>query len=359
MEFDLGEDVRLLQQSTRELLERESPLSEARTVMEDTTDGFSKSLYGQLGELGYLSLLLPEDDGGMGSLAFVAVMEEAGRHAFPGPFLDAVLAARALAACDSAEAREWRRRATAGECLAVLARSESAEVASASPIAARFSGGRADGTKLFVPFGAQADALLVETRDGLALVPRPGTGWRATPMPTLDHAQRFAEIELANDPAVLIADAHAAAAILADVDRLAALGAAAQLLGVMERCLEMTLDYTKEREAFGVPIASFQALQHRCADMLARTEGTRSATYRAAWATDNDLRAAPYLTAVAKAWAGPAARHVCGETIQMHGGVGFTWEYDPHIYLKRAHTLETFYGSTRSQLDAVLDARRL
>jgi len=359
MEFDLGEDVRLLQQSTRELLERESPLSEARAVMEDSSDGFSKSLYGQLGELGYLSLLLPEDEGGMGSLAFVAVMEEAGRHAFPGPLLDGVLATRALAACDAPDAREWKRRATAGESLVVLARSETAEVVSPSPLAARCSGGRAEGSKLFVPFGAQADALLVETRDGLALVARPGTGWRATPMPTLDHAQRFAEIELANDAASLVADADGAAAILADVDRLAALGAAAQLLGVMERCLEMTLDYTKQREAFGVPIASFQALQHRCADMLARTEGTRSATYRAAWATDHDPGEAGYLTAVAKAWAGPAARHVCGETIQMHGGVGFTWEYDPHIFLKRAHTLEAFYGDTRSQLDAALDARRL
>jgi alkylation response protein AidB-like acyl-CoA dehydrogenase len=241
----------------------------------------------------------------------------------------------------------------------VLARRETAEVETSLPTNTRCPGDRVEGTKLFVPFGAHADALLVETRDGLVLVPRPGTGWRATPMPTLDHAQRFAEIELANDAATRVADPERAAQILADVDRLAALGGAAQLLGVMERCLEMTLDYTKERQAFGVPIASFQALQHRCADMLARTEGARSATYRAAWATDHEPEAAAYLTAVAKAWSGPAARHVCGETIQMHGGVGFTWEYDPHIFLKRAHTLEAFYGGTRSQLDAVLDARRL
>ena len=357
MQFELDEDRALLKNSTREFLEKESPLEESRSVMEDSPEGYSKSLYAQLGELGYLSLLLSEEEGGMGPLAFATVLSEAGRTAFPGPLLDLLLAVKALSSCEGDEASALCDRATRGEALVVLARSEAAGPAtSAKPVDARCQAGRVSGTKLFVPFGAAADALLVETRDGLALVQRPDEGWNATPLPTLDHAQRFAEIAL-DAPATLLADSARAGEILAEADRLAALGASALLLGLMERMLEQTVSYTMEREAFGAPIATFQALQHRCADMLMQTESTRSAVFRAAWATECDPDEAPYLTAVAKAWAGPAGRFVCGEAIQLHGGVGFTWEYDPHIYLKRVNTLEHFYGATREQLETALVAK--
>jgi alkylation response protein AidB-like acyl-CoA dehydrogenase len=113
----------------------------------------------------------------------------------------------------------------------------------------------------------------------------------------------------------------------------------------------------QERRAFGAPIASFQALQHRAADCVLQTESTRSAVYRAAAAEEQGGADPALLATVAKAWAGPAARLVCGEAIQLHGGVGFTWEYDPHFYLKRAKTLELFHGSTRSQLERVLRAK--
>ncbi len=355
MDFQLDDDVALLQSSTRELLAKESALADARAIMEDTPEGFSKSLHAELGELGYLSLLLPAEEGGMGAIALAAVLAEMGRVAFPGPFLDVVLAVRALFGCGDA-ARDWRRRAGSGEALLVLARSESASGVEPAAPATRFRNGVVRGAKLFVPFGAHADALLVETKEGLALVLRPSAGWSATPMPTLDHAQRFAEIAF-NDAASLVAGPERAREILADADRLGALGASALLLGLSERALELAVAYMKEREAFGVPVASFQALQHRSADMLLQVESARSAVFRAAWAADHDPAQAAYLCAVAKAWAGPAARRVCGEALQMHGGVGFTWEYDPHIYLKRAKTLEQFYGSTRSQLEAAIRAR--
>jgi alkylation response protein AidB-like acyl-CoA dehydrogenase len=357
MQFDLDEERALLKASTRELLEKESPLADARAVMEETPEGYSKALYAQLGELGYPGLLLPEKEGGMGALAFAAVLHEMGRVAFPGPFLELVVAARALAACSGQDAASWRSRAAAGASLVVIARSESAASADPAPPKTRLSDGRARGTKSFVPFGAHADALLVETADGLALVQRPGSGWSATPLPTIDHAQRFAEIAL-DDPAALLADADEAAVILADAARYGALGASAILLGLMERSMELGVAYTMEREAFGAPIATFQGLQHRAADMLIATESTRSAVYRAAWACEHAKEDAGYLVSVAKAWAGPAARKVCGESLQFHGGVGFTWEYDPHIYLKRVKTLELFHGSTRSQVEAALEARR-
>lgn len=356
MRFDLDDDRALLKSSTRELLEKESALADARAIMEETPEGYSKALYAKLGELGYPGLLLPEDEGGMGGLAFAAVLHEMGRVAFPGPFLELAVASRALAACTGDEAKSWKERAAAGEALVVIARTESPSHADPGPVETRFAGGRVKGTKCFVPFGAFADALLVETQEGLALAPRPGTGWNATELPMVDHAQRFAAIGI-DGPATLVAEGAAAQAVLDEAARLGALGAAALLLGLAERALEMTVDYTKEREAFGVPIGSFQALQHRCADMLLQVESCRAAVYRAAWAEEYAPDEAAYLVSVAKAWAGPAARFVCGNAIQLHGGVGFTWEYDPHIYLKRAKTLEQFHGSTRQQLDEVLAAR--
>lgn len=357
MQFELDEDRALLASSTRELLEKESPLADARSVIEESVDGYDKALYARLGELGYGSLLLSEEEGGIGVLACAAVLREMGRVAFPGPFLDQTLAVRALAGCQDEAASAWKQRAASGEALVVMAR---AEEGAASRVETRFRAhsdeGRVQGTKWFVPFGVQADALLVETREGLALVPRPGTGWSAIALPTIDHAQRFAQITL-DEAGVLVADATQSQELLGESDMLAAIGASALMLGLMERSLELAVEYTMQREAFGAPIASFQVLQHRCADALLQTESTRSAVFRAAWSADVQPEEAPYLAAVAKAWAGPAARYVCGQAIQLHGGVGFTWEYDPHVYLKRAKTLEQFYGSTRSQLEAALVAR--
>jgi alkylation response protein AidB-like acyl-CoA dehydrogenase len=355
MQFELDEDRALLRSSTRELLERESSLAETRAVMEDSAEGFNKGLYAQLGELGYLGLLLPEEEGGsgMGTVGLAAVLAEMGRVAFPGPYLEQVLAIEMLRRCDGDAARSWLDRCVAGEALVIAARREGAAGREPERLQVRCGGGRISGTKTFIAFGGAADALLVSSTDGLALVPRPDSGWNATPLPTIDHAQRFAEIAL-DAEATLLCEPARMQELLADVDRLGALGAAATLLGLMERALELTVAYTMEREAFGTVIATFQALQHRCADMLLRTESTRSAVFRAAWAADSAPEEFPYLAAVAKAWAGDAGRYVCGEALQLHGGVGYTWEYDPHIYLKRVKTLEQFYGTTREQVEEAL-----
>jgi alkylation response protein AidB-like acyl-CoA dehydrogenase len=356
MQFALDEDRALLARSTRELLEKEASLAANRQLMESDAAGYSKPLFRKLGELGYPSLLLSEEDGGLGPIAFAAVLQEMGRVALPGPFLDLALAIRLLAGASGDAAKQCLARAVAGEALVVLARGESLASADPSAPTATFTGGVVRGVKRFVPFGAQADALIVETAGGLVLVPRPAAGWNAKPMPTIDHAQRFAEIAL-DSPGTLVCEGQAACQATGEIDRLGALGAAALLLGLAERALEITTAYTMERQAFSAPIASFQALQHRAADMLLQVESARSAVYRAAFAAEHAQPDAAYLIAVAKAWAGPAARLVCGEAIQMHGGVGFTWEYDPHVFLKRTKTLEQFYGSTRAMTEAVLQAK--
>jgi len=357
MKFDLDEDRALLKSSTRELLEKESPLADARGVMETSAEGFSKPLYAQLAELGYLGLALSEEEGGsgMGPIGLAAVLHEMGRVALPGPYLDEVLAAEALRGLEAPAAQQALRAVVGGEQQIVLARAESLSGIEPATPATRWQGGRVQGRKLFVPFGASADALLVTTAEGLVLVARPSAGWNAQPLQTLDHAQRFVEVAL-DAPGTLVADAASAQRRLEAVDRLAALGAAALLLGLMERALELSVAYLMERKAFGVPIGSFQALQHRAADCLLRVESSRSAVYRAAWALEHDPEAARLLVAVAKAYAGDAGRSVTGEAIQFFGGVGYTWEYDPHIYYKRTKTLEQFYGPTRAQLEAALQA---
>jgi len=353
MQFELNEDQALLKSSTRELLESEAPISQSRAVMEDNPDGFAKDLHAQLGELGYLGILQTDEAGGMGAIAYAAVLAEMGRVAFPGPFMDVTVAVRVLEDCEGETAARWQQAVASGEKVVVLARGENMTSADDTSVAARFSGGQVTGRKVFVPFGAQADALLVETQEGIVLVERPDAGWNATALATFDHAQRFAAIEF-DDAGELLCDASAADPILADAARRASLGAAAVMLGCMESALETAVRYTKEREAFGAPIGSFQGLQHRAADMLIKTESTRSAVFRAAWAEEAAESDAGYLISVAKAWAGPSSRFVCGQSIQLHGGVGYTWEYDQHMWLKRVKTFESFYGSTRASTEEVL-----
>jgi alkylation response protein AidB-like acyl-CoA dehydrogenase len=347
MKFELSEDQALLRQSTRDFLSSEWPVERVRKVVEDEPGGYEPADWQRLAEMGYLGLILPANVGGqeLGAIELAIVLEEAGRACMPGPYLDAVLAAATLAAAGGQDA--LLKDISAGKQLVTLARQDSAFLGTkATPT--RFEGGRVRGTKYFVPFAAQTDALLVVTSDALCMVQRP---FDVIEMPTIDPAQRFGAVKL-DHAATAIGPAN----LLERIDRLAAVGASAMLLGVMNRSLEMTLEYVQTRQAFKRPIGSFQALQHRLADMLLKTESTRSAVYRAAWCFDTNDADAPLACAAAKAYAGDAARLVCGESIQMHGGIGFTWELDLHFYFKRAKTLEQFYGSTEVQLEQALAA---
>ena len=271
--------------------------------------------------------------------------EEAGRVCLPGPLLDAILGAALLGAAGGQDA--LLKQVCAGDRLVTIARHDAAYTGAGEP-AAGFAGGHLAGRKHFVPFAAAADALCVLTPDGVVLASKP---FKVIATPTIDLAQRFGTV-IFDQPATLLGPAT----LLEPIDRLAAVGAAATLLGIMQRCLEMTLAYVNTRAAFNRPIGAFQALQHRLANMLLRLESTRSAVYRAAWCVAADDPDAALACATAKAWAGDASRLVCGETIQMHGGIGFTWELDVHLFFKRAKTLEQFYGSTEEQLERAMAA---
>jgi alkylation response protein AidB-like acyl-CoA dehydrogenase len=350
MRFELSEDQALLRGSTRDFLASTFPLEKSRRLMEDDARGYDPAAWKQLADMGYLGLVLPLAAGGqgLGAVELAIVCEEMGRACVPGPYLDVVLAGALLAAAGGQE--RLLADLAAGTKLVTLARDD-APFAGARAEPARFVDGRVRGRKFFVPFAAQADALVVTTPEGLVLVDAP---FDVTPLATFDLAQRFGEV----------ACEHAAKRLgpvdlLAGVDRLAAVGAGAMLLGIMGRLLEMTLGYVQTRQAFRRPIGAFQALQHRMADMLVRTESSRSAVYRAAWCVATGDADAALACAAAKEYAGDASRLVCGEAIQMHGGIGFTWELDVHFYFKRAKTLEQHYGATEVQLERALAAAGL
>ena len=347
MKFELSEDQALLRSSTRDFLASAFPLEKSRNVMEHSKEGFDPTEWRRLADMGYLGLVLPARCGGqdLGAVELAVVQEEMGRMCVPGPFLDVVAAASLLAASGKHDALV--RDVVAGKRIVTIARHD-APFAGDGARPLRSDGGRVRGTKYFVPFAGSAQALVVVTADGVGLVEGP---FDVTPLATIDLAQRFGDVALDHALVPL-----GPASVLERVDRIAAVGASAMLLGLMSRALERTLEYVQTRQTFQRPIGAFQALQHRLADMLLRTESTRSAVYRAAWCLATDDPAAALACAAAKAYAGDAGRLVCGEAIQMHGGIGFTWELDLHYYFKRAKTYEMHYGSTEAQLDRVLAA---
>jgi len=348
MKFELSEDQQLLRDSARDFLTRETPLEQARRIMEHEPRGFDADAWRRLGEMGYLGIHLPTSAGGqgLGAIELAIVLEEIGRACFAGPYLDVALAGSLLAA--SAGDGRLVGEIAAGEKIVTIAREDSPYAGQHEP-EVRFDRGRVRGTKYFVPFAAEAETLLVTTPQGIALAEAP---FATTPMSTFDPSQRFARVDF-DGPAELLKLPPQA---LSRQDDLTAAAASAVLLGVMSRAFEITLEYVKTRQAFGKPIGSFQALQHRLAEQLLKVESTRSAVYRAAWCLDHDPEQAPLAAASAKAYAGDASRVVCGESIQMHGGIGFTWELDLHFFFKRAKTLESHYGSTETQLERALAA---
>jgi len=347
MRFALSEDQALLQHSTREFFAAEFPMERNRQVLEADGPGFDPAAWARLAEMGYVGVTVPAARGGqgLGAVELAVVLEEMGRHGVPGPLFDAMLAATLLAAAPGHEA--LLADLLNGRRLVTIARDE-ALYAGPAAVDTTFADGRVRGTKHYVPFGGSADALLVTTTDRIVIAHGP---FAVTALPTFDPGERFASVIVDGG-----AEPLGPLTLLEPIDRLAAVGAGALLLGIMAKLLETTVAYTRTRQAFGKPIATFQALQHRMADMLARTESTRAAVYRAAWCIDTGDPDGALACAAAKAWAGDAARLVCGEAIQMHGGIGFTWELDVHFYLKRAKTLEQHYGATGAQLERALAA---
>ncbi len=350
-----------LRASVRRFLADRAPLTAVRELM-DTTDGVDEGVWRQAGEqLGLQGIAIPEEYGGSG-FSFVEqaiVLEELGAALYGGPYLaSAVLAATALLASNDEDAKKAHLPGIAsGEVIATLAFTE--EDGSWDPDAIRLAasngasgdgtgGWQLDGRKSFVLDGHTADLILVIARAAgelsLFAVPGDAPGLARTAVPTLDQTRKLATLDFAAVPATLIGSAGGGAAALTHTLDVAAIALAAEQLGGAQRALDMTVEYLKVRHQFGRPIGSFQALKHRCADLLLEVESLRSAVQYAAAAVAENSTEIPVVASLVKAYASDVYFHVAAENIQMHGGIGFTWEHDAHLYFKRAKSSELFLG---------------
>ena len=358
MDFALSADQQLLRNSARAFLDEHVTPARVRSLADDPR-GESEATWKEIAQLGWLGLGLPEAHGGseLGMVETVILLDEMGRAAYPGPYLPTVLAGQAIArAGTAAQQRQWLPAIATGEARATVAFLD-AELdwnldAATQTTARRATGGWAlSGVKHLVPWAHVANVLLVPARtdEGLSLflVPASTPGARLAPVTAMDLTTRWSTLTLAEArvPAeAMLGEPGTALALLGDLMRRAAVGAAAEMLGAARRCLDMSVGYAKVREQFGQPIGSFQAIRHKCAEMLLEVENSHAAVYYAAWALDAGAEDAALAASVAKAYVSESARKVCGEAIQVHGGIGFTWEYDLQLYVKRAKGLEPLYG---------------
>ena len=367
MNLSVSTEQRELRESVRRFLTERAPLTKVRELME-TADGTDPDVWRRASaQLGLPGIAVPEEYGGAGfSFAEQAiVLEELGAALFTGPYLaSAVLAATALLASDDQETmKDLLPGIAAGETIATLAFTEddgswdpasirlaATEDAATKDAAAKNAGWRLDGHKSFVLDGQAADLILAVATTGtdgtlsLFAVTSAAEALTRRSLPTLDQTRKLARLSFNHTPARLVGEPGAARAVLDHTLDVAAIALAAEQLGGAQRALDMAVAYAKVRQQFGRPIGSFQAIKHRCADLLLEVESLRSAVGYAAAAVAAGSTEVRVLAPLLKAYASEVYSHVAGENIQIHGGIGFTWEHDAHLYLKRAKASELFLG---------------
>ena len=358
MRFAFSADQEELRRGARRFLDAHSPSKSVREQMA-TERGWDPAVWRRIGvELGWPSLIIPEQYGGSGygQVELVGLMEEMGRALLCAPFFSSVCLATncLLSGADEAQKAHWLPALASGESTATLAWVEQDGRWDASTTQARFVREGDDflitGQKSFVLDGHTADWLIVAARGdqaelALFLVPATSEGLSRRALTTMDQTRKQAEIVLAG--VRVPADHRLAGDGLATLERtldLAAAALAAEQVGGADRCLEMAVDYAKVRVQFNRPIGSFQAIKHKCAEMLVRVESARSAAYYAGWAAAESPADLPLAASQAKAYCSDAYFHCAAENIQIHGGIGFTWEHDAHLYFKRARSSEALLG---------------
>ncbi len=354
MEFELSKPQKLLQKSARDLFARECPTKRVRELMATDT-ALNPELWSSVADQGWLGIHLPESCGGLGlgAVDLAAVAEEMGRASFPGPFLGTVWAATVAAAADG-KSKHAEALAT-GAAKGAVALLEPGTGWNPNEVALKATadgkGYKLSGRKEFVIDGGTADTIICVARvaNGLALlaVPAKSAGVKLTPCTPLDTTRKLSHVEFSNTsvPAedVLAVGAKAQEALARGM-QVATLVVTADMLGGMQWILETAVEYAKTRQQFGKTIGSFQAVQHMCADMLLWTESSRSAVYFAAWVLDAEPADAARAVSLAKAYASDASREVANRGVQVHGGIGFTWEHDLQLFYKRSKASEVLFG---------------
>lgn len=338
MHFGLTETQQSIKNSAREFFSAECPMAEVRRLMETDT-AMDAPLWKKFAEHGWTGIIFPEkyDGIGLGLVEMAVAMEEMGRVLVPGPFVSTVLLAGTI--LEKAGSEEQKKK-----YLAAICRGEAKSTV-------------VTGDEVYVSDAGIADFLIVARRQegelALFLVQGDAAGLTKTLTPGIDLTRRLYTVSMNNVEGELLARGEKAQQALEFALDVARVGLSAEMVGGMQRLVDLTVEYAKTRKQFGKPIGTFQAVQHQCVDMLFLLEGARSATYYAAWALNENDPNARLAVSVAKAYAGEGYRDAGNKSIQVQGGMGFTWENDAHLYYRRARGSEIAFG------DAIFHRERI
>jgi alkylation response protein AidB-like acyl-CoA dehydrogenase len=326
MNFDFTDDQQAIKRTANELLAARFKSERVRELAE--AERYDDDAWKEMCELGWAGIFIEEEHGGqgLGIVELVILMEELGYALAPVPFLSNAAAGLALQLAGTDEQKErWLPGIASGEARGTV-------------------GMVRDGEARLVPDADSADVIVLIGFDGSTNVVEAGSA-QIEPLETMDRTRRFSRVR-ADGGEPLGGDCFAAG------DRIAT-ALSAETVGVAQKAMEMAVEYARERKQFGRPIGSYQAVSHRCAQMLLEVEGSRSGAYYAAWCADSEPESLPAAASGAKAYSSDAGWRVCGSSLQVHGGIGFTWEHDLHFYLKRAKTNAMLFGSAREHRDRV------
>jgi alkylation response protein AidB-like acyl-CoA dehydrogenase len=361
MNFDFSDDLKELREQARKFLRERCPSTAVRRMLEGP-EPYDKALWKEIAAMGWIGAAIPEEYGGagLGHLGLCVLAEELGSALAPVPFSSSVyLAAEAIAAGGSeAQKKVWLPKLAAGEAIGTLALAEGPGKADVRKLRTTFRNGVLNGEKLPVPDGDVADVAIVvaqgERGPVLAVADLKSTGVIRTAVDTIDPSRSHARVAFDNAPAEPLGAPGEGEALLRCVQDRAAVLFAFEQVGGAQRSLEMARDYALDRYAFGRPIGSFQAIKHKLADVYVATELARSNAYYGAWALARNAPELPVAAASARISANEAFYLAAKENIQVHGGMGYTWEFDCHLYYRRAKLLSLALGSTRIWKDRLI-----
>ena len=372
MDLGLSEEQEMLKNFARDFLEKESPEKLVRDMEEDER-GYTDALWQGMAQQGWQGLMIPEEHGGNGMdfLDLCVLLEEFGRALVPGPFISTVVlgALPVQLAGSDAQKQEILPKVASGELVMTLAFTEPSARFDAEGVElsaeAKGDGYVLNGTKLFIPDAHVADKMVVIARTGgsgedgitLFLVDGKAAGVTSTVLKTIASDKqcevKFENVEVGAD--AVIGEAGGGWATMRQLQRRATVAYCAYLVGLSQRDFEISVDYAKERIQFGRPIGSFQAIQHKAADMVTDVDGSRFIMYRAAWAVKEDENDQDLQVSMAKAWCSDASRRVVAHGQQIHGGIGFTKEYIIQLYFRRQKMAELMWGDGEYHREKVAD----
>jgi alkylation response protein AidB-like acyl-CoA dehydrogenase len=363
MYFDLTDEQQAIKSTAHDFLASRFKSERIREIAASES-GFDASGWKEMAELGWAGLALPEEWGGqgLGVVDLAVLFEEMGYALAPSPLLSNTIAGLAIAAGGSDEQRErYLRPLAAGELRVTPALVDAGITAEPLEFAMAGEGDGdgvvLDGEKTVVMDAASADLFLVATADGARhLVEKGADGVTVTPEESIDLTRRLSSVRFENVRVAAESTLPGEGAGYAPVFHRACVAVAAESTGVAQRALEMSVAYAKDRQQFGRPIGAYQAVSHRCAQMLLETENSRSAVYGAAWAADAEPESLPLAASTAKAYASDAGWRVPDAAIQVHGGIGFTWEHDLHFFLKRGRANAATAGDAKWHRERVAAA---